>query len=447
MYPPWHSLTSNVLAIPLEVDSGRGLSSLCRTLFLGVIIFVNWSVVAQAADTAAPPLDLTQLIHEALEQNPEIQAAQRRYQAAQARPSQAGSLPDPMIEGAYHNEPITPLTLGESDFSFLRFGGSQEVPFPGKLALRETIALREAEREGQMLQATRLSVTARLTTAYDDLAFTHRAVDILRRNHAFLHDLRKSAEVRYQVGQGIQQDVIKAQVEVSLLTSRILQLERKRDGARATLNSLLNRPPRAPLGVPPPLQQSPFTKTVEDLYELAVQHSPELRGAEIAIARNQSNLALAQREYYPDLVFKADYMNKAARLPEWEVGIGLKIPLYFWRKQRYGVVEATESVAEARSTRQAVWQTLHARITDLYAQARTAEQLLTLYKTAILPQSRLSLESASAGYAVGKIDFLTLLNNVLVLREAELSYEEQLTEFEKSVAELHAVVGTPVAGP
>jgi outer membrane protein TolC len=155
---------------------------------------------------------------------------------------------------------------------------------------------------------------------------------------------------------------------------------------------------------------------------------------------------LAQREYYPDLVFKADYMNKAVRLPEWEVGVGVKIPLYFWRKQRYGVLEATEGVGEARNTRQNVLQTVLARLKDLAVQARTAEQLTTLYQTAIVPQSRLSLESASAGYSVGNVDFLTLLNNVLVLREAELSYEEQLTEFEKSIAQLEELVGVPLAG-
>lgn len=104
--------------------------------------------MAVAEESVTQTLDVNDLIQEALVHNPEIQAAQQRYRAAQARPSQAGSLPDPMIEGAYHNEPITPFTLGRSDFSFLRFGVSQEVPFPGKLSLREDIASREAERDG-----------------------------------------------------------------------------------------------------------------------------------------------------------------------------------------------------------------------------------------------------------------------------------------------------------
>lgn len=418
-----------------------------RFVLLGLIVLWSWSAAVSAAEKhAGASLDLTTLIQEALANNPEIRAAEQRYRAAQTRPSQAGSLPDPMIEGAYHNEPITPFTLGRTDFSFLRLGASQEVPFPGKLSLREDIASREAEREGQMLRATTLSVTARLKTAYDDLAFTHRALEILQRNKDFLRDLQKSAEARYQVGQGIQQDVVKAQVEVSLLTSRLLQLEQKREGLRATVNGLLNRPPLAPLGTPTPLQKSQFTATVEELQALALEHSPELKSAEIMIARNELGLSLAQREYYPDLVFKADYMNKAARLPEWEVGVGVKIPLYFWRKQRYGVLEAAEGVGEARNTRQNVLQTVLARLKDLSVQARTAEQLTTLYQTAIVPQSRLSLESASAGYSVGNVDFLTLLNNVLVLREAELSYEEQLTEFEKSIAQLEELVGVPLVG-
>jgi cobalt-zinc-cadmium efflux system outer membrane protein len=425
----------------------RHTRSFSPRLLLALMVWLSWSGYTQAAeDAGTPPLELQALLQEALAHNPEIHAAQQRYRAAQARPSQAGSLPDPMIEGGYHNERITPLTLGESDFSFLRFGASQEVPFPGKLSLRHDIAVREAEREGQMLQATTLNVTARLKTAYYDLAFTHRALEILQRNKTFLLDLQHSAAARYQVGQGLQQDVIKAQVEVSLLTSRLLQLESKREGIRATLNSLLNRPPLAPVGTPPPVPQSRLTTTIERLGDLALEHAPELKGAELLIARNELNLSLAQREYYPDLVFKAEYMDKTRLLPEWEIGIGIKIPLYFWRKQRYGVAEAAESVGEARSTRQNILQTLLARIKDLYTQARTAEQQTTLYQTAIIPQSRLSLESASAGYAVGKVDFLTLLNNLLVLREAELSSEEQRTEFEKSLAELESMVGASVTG-
>ncbi len=405
----------------------------------------SWSRAASATEEPTEAnLDLSVLIREAVDHNPEIQAAEQRYRAAQARPSQAGSLPDPMIEGAYHNEPITPFTLGRSDFSFLRFGASQEVPFPGKLSLREDMAARDAEREEQMLRATTLSVISRLTVTYADLAFTYQALEILRRNKSFLQDLQKSSEARYQVGQGIQQDVIKSQVEVSLLTSRLMQLESKREELRATINGLLNRPSLAPLGKPVPLPQSRFTLTVEDVQALALKHSPELKGAELAIARNELTLSLAQREYYPDLVFKADYMNKAARLPEWEVGVGVKVPLYFWRKQRYGVLEAAAGVCEARNTRQNVIQNLLARIKDLYVQARTAEQLATLYHTAIIPQSRLSFESAAAGYTVGKVDFLTLLNNILVLREAELSYEEQRTEFAKSMAQLEEIVGTPL---
>src|SRR5262245_34934623 len=103
-------------------------------LLLGLTVCWSWNAVALATEERLEQqLELNVLIEEALAHNPEIQAAQQRYRAAQARPSQAGSLPDPMIEGAYHNEPITPFTLGRSDFSFLRVGASQEVPFPGKL--------------------------------------------------------------------------------------------------------------------------------------------------------------------------------------------------------------------------------------------------------------------------------------------------------------------------
>ncbi len=402
--------------------------------------------VRQQGGESSKTIALKDLISEARAENPEIRAAEQRYHAAQARPLQAGALADPWVEASYHNEKIGPVTLGESDFSFLRFGASQEIPFPGKRGLRERISAREAEREEQALHATILSVTSRLSVAYADDAFTYQALKILERNKQFLLDLQKSAEARYQVGQGIQQDPIKAQVEVSLLTSRVIQLERKKAGLEATINALLNRPPLQHLGIPAPLKKPSFTTSLEQIKDIALDNSPELKSASIGVKRNELGLSLAHKEYYPDFVMRVDYFNKARLEQEWEVGVGIKVPLYFWRKQRFGVREAAESLGDAMSTRQNVIETLLAQVKDLYVQVSTAGQQATLYETTIIPQSRLSLDSASAGYTVGTVDFLTILNNILVLREAELSYQEQLAELVKSLAQLEAMVGAPLAG-
>ncbi|HSD09915.1 MAG TPA: TolC family protein, partial [Candidatus Binatia bacterium] len=400
------------------------------------------SAYAQGSDidfTAA--VDLPDLRSYTLARNPEIQAMRERWRAAQARPSQEGSLADPMVSTAYHNESFDRFSQGSSDFSFLRFGVEQEVPFLGKLGLKQEVAARAADREGALYRAAVLDVLTRLRVAYDDYFLAHQSLEIVRKNRALLEKLEQAAEARYKVGEGTQQDVLRAQVELSILLGRLTSLEQARESSAAKLNALVNRPPTAPFGPPTPIRKEPLQHSLEELEALARERSPNLKAADLDVARAESNLALAKRQYYPDFVLRADYFNKAALVPEWEVGAGIRIPLFFWRKQAFGVEEAAAGKSEARAARQAVAQDVLSKLKDFYAQAEAADRLVGLYGTAVVPQSELSLDSALASYQVGQVDFLTVLNNFTVLNEYRVSYYEQLANFDKAVAELDQAAG------
>ena len=386
-------------------------------------------------------VDLPRLRSYALANNPDIKAAEQRWRAAQARPSQEGSLPDPMVNTGYHNESFGRLTQGSSDFSWIRLGAEQEVPFPGKLSLKETVAAREADREGAMYAAAVLSVVTRLRVAYDDYALVHKSLEIVHRNQGLLQQLEQAAEARYRVGEGLQQDVLRAQVELSVLRGRLTSLEQERQSAAAMLNAILNRPPAAPLGAPQPIEKVPFSRTADELEGIARERSPNLRAAQFGVDRAESSLDLARRQYYPDFVLRADYFNKADLTPEWEVGAGIRVPLYFWRKQAFGVQEAAAGVGEARATKQSTSQDVLARVQSLYAQVIAAEGLVDLYGATVVPQAELSLHSASAGYQVGRVDFLTLLNSFTVLNEYQLRYSEELAAYDKAVAQLEEAAG------
>jgi len=386
-------------------------------------------------------VDLPTLTSYAREHSPEIGAMEQRWRAAQARPSQEGSLPDPMINTAYHNEGFNRFTQGSGDFSFLRLGAEQEVPFPGKLALREARATREADREGSLYRATLLNVLTRLRIAYNDYYLAHKSIEIVRDNKEFLEKLTRAAEARYEVGEGLQQDVARAQVEVSILGGRLTSLEQVRQSAMATLNAVLNRSPAEPLGVPSPLEKSRLSYSLGELETLAKAQSPNLQAADFAVASSETNLDLAKRQYYPDFVLRADYFNKAALVPEWEVGVGVRVPLYFWRKQAYGVREAVAGVGEARASRQSTSQDILARLKDLYAQATSADRLVELYGAVVRPQAEVALESASAAYQVGKVDFLSVLNSFTVLNDYRLRYYEERANFDKAVAQLQEAAG------
>ena len=392
------------------------------------------------------PLTLDAAIAYARAHNPEIGAARARQHAAHARPTQVGALPDPMIDLAYHNETFDRFTLGDSDFAWVRIGASQAIPFPGKLGLKADIARQTAKGTDAAAQRVERDVLSRVKMAYAEYAHLQAQHHLLERNRRLMQNLARSAETRYAVGDGIQQEVVRAQLELSMIEDRAITLEQRSRSQTAELNALLNRPATAPLGAPKHLEERHLTRSLDDLLVAAQAQAPELTVAASRIAASEAGLTLAHRDYLPDFVVRADYMNKAALDPEWEIGIGVTLPLYAASKQLAGVNEAAAMLAEARQERDGTARLIEARVRDLFARAQAAERLVALYHTTIIPQARLALESATTAYGVNKVDFMTLLNSFTLMLEYEMRYHEELSNFQNATAQLEALVGEAVEG-
>ena len=387
---------------------------------------------------------LKSLVEQALDRNPEIKAMARSFDAMRERVPQAKALPEPMLEYGYAGNinPIPPFDIQKGDPSSARMlSFSQELPFPGKLALKSQMAAREAESEWWNYEQTRLNVIAEVKDAYFDLFYLTKALETVTKNKDLLEKFAKIAEARYSVGKGIQQDVLKAQVEVSKLIEQSTMLEQRRDTAVARINSLLYRNPEFPLGTPEEIKPQNLSQTLTELNELALVNYPTLKMQRRKIDREQLGVRLAEKEFYPDFSVKFTYQNRPD-LPEmYGVSVGVKIPLYFWQKQRPAVAEAAASKAAEQKRLENLTTLLFFKLKDKYLTATTAQRLVSLYGTTIIPQSSLSLESAIASYEVGKVDFLTLLDNIVTLLNYELSYYEQLSNVEKAVASMEPLVG------
>src|SRR5713226_4485891 len=227
---------------------------------------------AQAEERTFGPNDL---VPELLQNNPEIQAARSRFEAATKRPSQAGTLPGPIA--GYTNlgvgHPIS--RLNGSDFAYQGFGISQEFPFPGKLALASEEAKREAEGVQQNYYSVVLDVTARLKVAYYEWLTVNKAIELTRKQGDLLSRFEEIARNRYTVGKGLQQDVLKAQLEVSTLEQQLATLDEKRQRAEAEIASLL-AVPTVVMRLPGEIRASAFSMSLDELLN-AIADSPRGR--------------------------------------------------------------------------------------------------------------------------------------------------------------------------
>lgn len=389
--------------------------------------------IAGPAEEGLQHASLEPLVQEALTHNPDIQAARQRWESGRAVIPQVQTLPDPK------------LSVGYRDLAQQRevmYGMSQEIPFPGKLRLKGEIASREAERMEQEYLATQLAVVARLKEAFYDLHFVHDSIGVLGKTKRLLEDFEQTANARYSVGQAAQQDVLRAQTEISRLLARLAALEQKRQSLHADINRILNRLPNDPLAPPGEIGFTPLRHAPAELYGLLDRSSPLLRGQQKILERGDQGIALARREYYPDFELDARGLRDTAMKTDgYQVMLNVKVPLYFATRQREGVREAVAGREASFQDLQALRQELLARIRDDLAQAERAERLVHLLKDAIIPQSRLTLASAQASYAVGKVDFLTLLNSLLTLQENQLEFHSELAEHEKALARLEGILG------
>ena len=406
---------------------------------VGSILFFFLGV----ANARAQELDA--LVQELLERNPSIVSARRGVDARRAQVASAGALPEPSVtfETMGNLLPPTLMAGDPSSARVLRF--TQEFPFPGKLKLQGQIASAEADSQLWRYEEVRRERVAELKSAYYDLFLAQKLTDVLENTRELLQQFAEISESQYKIGKGAQQDVIKAELEVSLLLDRLAGLERDRESAKARINTLLYRSPETPVYVPKEISMPKLPYTLDELYKKATANNPEVRRNQKEIERSELGVALAKKAFYPDFEGEFAYFNRRD-LPEmYGLMVRVKIPLYFWRKQRPELESAASNLLEQRSTYENTISGLYFRLKDPFLKTVTDAKLLDLYGKSIIPQATLAVESSIASYRAATGDFLSLLSNQQTVLEYEMKYYEVLVDYCKAMVELESLTGERLA--
>jgi outer membrane protein TolC len=408
------------------------------------IMFISFSRVQ--AQEEVKRLELKQLIEDALNNNPELTAHQEGLKVYGERPAQEGALEDPRLTIGVMSLPVDTFDFNQEDMTTKQVELMQRLPFPGKLGLKKEMATKEYLAAGQALAEKRLEISKRVKILYFDLSFVNKALEVTEKNRELLGTLTKITETKYSVGEGIQQDVLKAQVELSKVVEESITLKQQKETIKAELNSLLNRLPQSPLPDPPEIEITPASLSLEKLQEIALTKSPRLKRLAQMIEKNKVAYSLAKKDYYPDFDVAVSYgQRNESRLVDRSdmvsATVSIPLPLWYKNKQDKKVEETHCSINVAQAEHVAAKNEIFYRIKDLTAKEEKQKALLDLYKMGIIPQARQSLDSAIAGYRVNKVDFLTLLDNRMTLYNYEVFYHQTLADYEKNLAELEEVTG------
>jgi len=409
-------------------------------------ILLVLSSIAQAEQSSL--LTLQAAINTAIQDNPSLAQIQARSNAMAAIPSQVGTLPDPIISFNALNLPVDTFDTAQENMTQMQGGISQAIPFFGKLALREQVATYQAEAASHDVTEAHYHLLRDVKRTWWTLFYLNRALDIIIINQNLLRQFIKIARTKYEVGEGLQQDVLLAQLELSKLLDNELRLIGSQQKSKAQLNALLDRPANHTINIPKQTQEDlPTLPTESVLFAQAENYRAILDSRRESIHAAESQLDLARKDFFPDFKVGAFYGGRDDTLSGQEradfltLKLSMNVPIFAASKQQKAVDQRSSELMQQRYALQDQWNKVRAEISMAFSDFQQNKNQAVLYKSGIIPQARQTVASMLAGYQVNKVDFLNLVRSQITLYNYEIQYWQALTQANQALAQLTAVVG------
>lgn len=412
-------------------------------VFLGILLL---SITCVAVGwTVEEPAQLTQLLKEADRRNPSLLTAFEQISVAESRIDQVSSLQDPVLSIALLNYPVDNFRADETPMTGNEVRLAQKFPFPGKLDTKGKIAAKRSRWFASAYQDARLKVRQKVKDAWYRLLFQKQAIELTNRNLSILDDFIKLTESRYEVGKGLQQNVLKAHLQRSKQLDKLLALQQQQEATLAELNSLAGRETDQDLDITSLLEPSPAIYSLSELQQQAEQNRPMYAAFKALIGQYKEQRKLSDLDSRPDFTLWAGYRFRDDDLPDdgtdfVSTGISFNLPVYR-KRLNAAVAEADSSLRVAYQKRSdfdsKVKLSIHQALSKLEQMSRLAE----LYQTGIIPQANQTFQATLSAYQVDKVDFLSLLDSLMSLYRYKIDYVRTVSDQLRSQAQIEAAAG------
>jgi outer membrane protein, heavy metal efflux system len=417
-------------------------------LFLSVymVLYALWLTPASAADEPALGSNLAGLLDYAREHNPEFAASRFDADAAQQRVQSASALPDPVLrtellditnQGTNKGTSLLPSQVGGTRYTLM-----QSVPWFGKRDLQREVAEAQVAQSDGQVTATWVDLSSKIKSVYAQYYYLSVSERLTRETLDLVTGLEQVAQTRYANGLGAQQDVIRAQVEQTGLSSELLALENEHHHMQGRLNNLLSRPAMAALVQPESLRRLPVAAQLDSavLEEKLRARNPQLLIADARRTEAEKSRDLAYTNRYPGFTLGVAPTQSGSSIKTWDLMVEFNIPLQ--QGSRSSQQREAESMLAASTARKdALLNQMLADLSESMSGLETARRTESLTTTRLLPQTELTYQSALSGYENGKVDFATLLDAQRQILQARQQQLKSQLEAQLRLAEIERLLG------
>src|SRR6202047_319271 len=362
------------------------------------------------AEHAAMPTSLRELIQEAEQKNPRISASFHARQASRNVPKQVSALPETQLSVQQFSvgSPRPFAGYSNSDFAYIGFGASQDIPYPGKRQLRAHVAEHEADSLEAQTDSVRRTVVGNLKMVYFRLAYIQQTLGVLQRSDELLNQVQEASEARYRVGQGNQQDVLKAQLQHTKILQEIAHHHREEGLLEAQIKQVLGRPQESADIVAETLTVRGLLYSAAELLQKAREQNPDVHAKQASIRKQETQVELAHKNFRPDFNVQYAYEHNGSQARDYYMAtFGVRLPNR--GRQEAELAEAKQNQERARQELDAESQRVFSEVQQQYVRAKTSEERLKIYSDGLVPQSEAHFQSALSAYQSNRQDFEGLL--------------------------------------
>ena len=393
------------------------------------------------------PLTIAEAEKLALASEPGQQALRARAAALEEQAVVAGALPDPMLRVGLNNYPIE--SGGFTTEGMTNVGAVYRQAFPrgDTRSLNNRKFTRLAEAQMQEADARGDDVLAATRIAWLDLYYWSKARELVRESRPFFDDLATITRSLYAVGRRNQQDVLRAELELSRLDDRLIDIERQQLRARAQLREWIGEDAgRRVAGKLPRWDDAP---PLEDLIAALREH-PALQAADARIAAQDTGVEIAEQRSKPGWALDVGYSYRNGSLPSGDprsdfVTVGVTVDLPFFRKKSGDspLSPALQERSAARADKQRMQRSLESRLAAEYARWQELSRRLALYEERILVQANDHAQASLLAYQNDRGDFADVMRGYIDDLNTRIDYVRLNVEREQAYAVLANLGGIP----
>ncbi len=416
-----------------------------KTLVLTTIMTLLVTVPSLAAENQEM-LTLQQVVDTAVKNNPAVIESQKRWEEKQARIPLAKAWANPQL--GIMKDDIPTGTLNPLDGMMTEYTFTQDIMNPSKLKAMGKMAGSDAEMAKANYQDKQMEVYTTAKTAYYDLLYANKALEIGKANQELMGQLVQIAQVNYSTGMVPLQDTLRAQTEFSKMTTDLLSMASMAAVAKAKVNTVLGRKADTPFTVKEEFSAPPPNFDLAKLQTEAEAGKPAVVGMERQVDMAKNGVELAKKQQLPDYQFSVGYKDRKQTMMDtqpdtWKMEFMVMLPI--WQgKNKAEIKSAAANLDAAQASLSNMQNMTGLDLQMALTEAQSAWRQIDLYKNTVIPQAEQTYQAGVVSYTNGKVDFMAVLDSLNALRNVRLDYYKARVDYEKAAANLEKAVGKPL---